>query len=74
MSEAILRLDNLQRGFDQGREQLHVLNGANLSLSRGEVVALVGPSGAGKSTLLLAITTTSSTSPTSTLAGNWLRK
>jgi len=53
MSEPILRLANLQRGFNQGsREQLHVLNGASLSLSRGEVVALVGPSGAGKSTLL----------------------
>jgi lipoprotein-releasing system ATP-binding protein len=52
MSDAILRLDNLQRGFAQGREELHVLNGANLSLSRGEIVALVGPSGAGKSTLL----------------------
>jgi len=52
MSEPILRLEGLQRGFSQGREQLHVLNGAGLSLFKGEIVALVGPSGAGKSTLL----------------------
>ena len=52
MSEPILRLEGLKRGFSQGREQLHVLNGAGLTLNKGEVVALVGPSGAGKSTLL----------------------
>jgi lipoprotein-releasing system ATP-binding protein len=52
MSEQILRLDGLKRGFAQGREQLHVLNGASLSLNRGEIIALVGPSGSGKSTLL----------------------
>ena len=52
MSEPTLRLEGLTRGFSQGREQLHVLNGASLSLDKGEIVALVGPSGAGKSTLL----------------------
>jgi len=31
---------------------LHILNGVNLSVKRGEMIAIVGESGAGKSTLL----------------------
>jgi lipoprotein-releasing system ATP-binding protein len=53
MSDDIaLALAGVRRTFKQGRDELHVLNGANMSVRRGEIVALVGPSGAGKSTLL----------------------
>ncbi len=34
---------------------LHILNGVNLSVKRGEMIAIVGESGAGKSTLLHVI-------------------
>ncbi len=48
----ILRLSNITRTYKSEGESLTVLNGANVSLTRGEIVALVAPSGSGKSTLL----------------------
>jgi lipoprotein-releasing system ATP-binding protein len=47
-----LELRGVCRVFKQGGTELRVLNGVDLVLRPGEVVALVGPSGAGKSTLL----------------------
>ncbi|MFS2326459.1 ABC transporter ATP-binding protein [Brucella sp. H1_1004] len=51
-AEVILRLENVSRAYKEADRELVILNEANFTLHRGEMVALVAPSGAGKSTLL----------------------
>ena len=48
--EEIIRVDNLSFGYPDGQS---ALTDVNLTIYRGETVALIGPNGAGKSTLLL---------------------
>lgn len=48
----MLSVDFLKKGFGSGANRLEVLNGVNMELKSGELVALMGPSGCGKSTLL----------------------
>lgn len=47
-----LDLRGIRKTYFQGKTRLDVLNGADLYVNPGEIVALVGPSGSGKSTLL----------------------
>jgi lipoprotein-releasing system ATP-binding protein len=51
----VLAVGGLKRSFRQGEAIIHVLNGVDLTVGNGEIVALLGPSGSGKSTLLQAV-------------------
>ena len=49
---AILKLTDICKDYQQGREPVRVLKNINLSVEKGEYLAIMGPSGSGKTTLM----------------------
>lgn len=47
-----IRLDNIWKHFQEGRQKREVLRGTGATFNRGDFIAILGKSGSGKSTLL----------------------
>ena len=48
----LIQVRGLDKKYQRGSEEIHVLQGLNLDVDKGEFVAFMGPSGSGKTTLL----------------------
>jgi putative ABC transport system ATP-binding protein len=53
--DTIITVDNVYKSFGKGDLEVKVLEGADMTIQKGEFVSLMGPSGSGKSTLLYLI-------------------
>lgn len=49
--EVLLQAEHLQKTFKAGKGRVQAITDVNLTINRGETLALVGESGCGKSTL-----------------------
>ncbi|MEO6894479.1 MAG: ABC transporter ATP-binding protein [Ginsengibacter sp.] len=49
---SIIQLENIEKSYYLGKQELKVLKGISIEIFKNEYVALMGPSGSGKSTLM----------------------
>ena len=52
MSDALIRLEGIQKVFRTEDVETHALSNIGLTINKGEYISIAGPSGCGKSTLL----------------------
>lgn len=50
--KTIIKLENINKSYKVGENSLHVLKDINLTVEKGEFIAILGASGSGKSTLM----------------------
>jgi putative ABC transport system ATP-binding protein len=48
----MIQLEGIKKRFQMGDDEVEILHGIDLSIGKGEMVAIMGPSGSGKSTLM----------------------
>ena len=49
---AILKLTDICKDYQQGKEPVRVLKNINMTVEKGDYIAIMGPSGSGKTTLM----------------------
>lgn len=49
---ALIQLNNVTKNYRRGKEGIAIFDGLNLTIEKGDFVAIMGPSGSGKTTLL----------------------
>src|SRR5688500_7087541 len=51
-NEPVIRTEGLKKVYQMGSNEVHALRGVDVTVKRGEMVAIMGQSGSGKSTLM----------------------
>ena len=52
MGQVIIKADQIYKTYSNGRREVEVLSGIDLTVNSGNIITIMGQSGAGKSTLL----------------------